>query len=1211
MENRSNQELKLLVDVFSGRTSSNRFGWMSALCAKKQPNAITKEEALELYLSNNEVGDVAQTTQEALLTYVSGETAAIGQELIDLKAILTTNKRWKIKHKQVEKILSQIQPESLSALERAYLTDLNRYVSENRALKAGRNIKIRNGIEQSISQLMPERPHTSETDTDYDILFADALRQASSSTSNRFEILTEAYTALNGESALGRKLLRFGKHLTSSSGWEERLQNAGTILQQNISLDLSEDDENYLRNALTYIENAGVNHVAPAVTGLATDLTEKIHDLLLGDLFTEEEMVETDDEEIILLDDKDIIYAPESAALPEETVPIKMARVDGLRDPVAEMLGAGSKPSDPHVIEDTPVAGITFFGEPVGYTPGQANVGSLFADDPVDGGSLFPLKNIACREYGNRIVKEDPVDYTADDSLSDSSVELVSPEDPKHPDLHKYLNRRVVAGLGAGAALLTVVGTLVALASTSKSNVDESLTMVSTNPPVVYVDAPKKEPAPKHALKAVQEQSDWDYCFDNLFDDSTALRKGSSIHTLSKKDLAEVTQRCFLDQARRIDPDLLKNVKISSSKYMQFPASADHVLVRTVMIPVETEGGREEVPLSYLDPMIDSSVMSPFGARRRISSPTRNSDGIYSCPEGQFRMARKPRAVPEDDPVGSKMTYVDATHIQPLGSIDGLVSEKVPESVPITTSDTPDISDSVADKPNTKSSDKAKPTVANTPSDDYSDIASSTAKARPRKRATKARGPNFACYKKHMGLDLKPTAAGWKTLRRYRTPMYPVLPGRVKKLVKGGIRAGDYVVVEHENGITSEYMHMDRFTPRLDCFFPEQRRHAKNREAAKDCKADESIVKSRTGSRIEFKDGQGPVVLPHVFEELTFETDPESDEVRNPLREYLGGEFFVGFMGHTGNADVAYPHLHLYVKHDGKYVDPERLLPVNKHGIDVIFNESHEAYLADVSKRVGVLPYVVRNMRGIETGHKGANMRAKSRKGAVGFMQVMHCAVSMARAQCRKELNYFVHQKKSLEGVVDETSRDKSEKIQDNIDMFSYYCDMLSSDMSWHFVKTDPLVNMFAGVMVFKRNLDRFGGDYLKAIAGYNAGPGAVEKAMARASRIDQSLDKRIHKSEISGNVQGLIQLRQQKKKNSWINFIYSGTRHYVHRAMKNIEEDDALYGPVESPNEQKPAKYIPPKPAAPSRTGPAPSKSAMRGGNHHPARRDYHRRRT
>ena len=40
----------------------------------------------------------------------------------------------------------------------------------------------------------------------------------------------------------------------------------------------------------------------------------------------------------------------------------------------------------------------------------------------------------------------------------------------------------------------------------------------------------------------------------------------------------------------------------------------------------------------------------------------------------------------------------------------------------------------------------------------------------------------------------------------------------------------------------------------------------------------------------------------------------------------------------------------------------------------------------------------------------------------------------------------------------------------------------------------DPVAALYAGARLMRQNLDMFGGDYAKALAAYNAGPGAVEK---------------------------------------------------------------------------------------------------------------------
>ena len=44
------------------------------------------------------------------------------------------------------------------------------------------------------------------------------------------------------------------------------------------------------------------------------------------------------------------------------------------------------------------------------------------------------------------------------------------------------------------------------------------------------------------------------------------------------------------------------------------------------------------------------------------------------------------------------------------------------------------------------------------------------------------------------------------------------------------------------------------------------------------------------------------------------------------------------------------------------------------------------------------------------------------------------------------------------------------------------------------FVKGDPVANLEVAVRIIRMNLDRFGGDWNKALAAYNAGAGAVTR---------------------------------------------------------------------------------------------------------------------
>lgn len=138
-----------------------------------------------------------------------------------------------------------------------------------------------------------------------------------------------------------------------------------------------------------------------------------------------------------------------------------------------------------------------------------------------------------------------------------------------------------------------------------------------------------------------------------------------------------------------------------------------------------------------------------------------------------------------------------------------------------------------------------------------------------------------ACYRRHLGVDIA-AANGEKK----RIQIYPIMPGRIISLGKGGEKAGTYAVVEHNlpdgTMIQTKYLHLDQFSTEL-----------------------ESIYEAKTRKKIlvaRFAQGEGPVVMPY---------------------EMGGNE--IGVMGATGNALGA--HLHLEVKQGKKLVDPEQYLP--------------------------------------------------------------------------------------------------------------------------------------------------------------------------------------------------------------------------------------------------------------------------------------------
>ncbi|WP_448575579.1 peptidoglycan DD-metalloendopeptidase family protein [Thermomicrobium sp.] len=185
------------------------------------------------------------------------------------------------------------------------------------------------------------------------------------------------------------------------------------------------------------------------------------------------------------------------------------------------------------------------------------------------------------------------------------------------------------------------------------------------------------------------------------------------------------------------------------------------------------------------------------------------------------------------------------------------------------------------------------------------------------------------------------------------------------------------------------------------------------------------------GLRIEVDHGNGVTTL---YAHLS------AADVRPGQRVQRGQ--VIGKSGNTGLSTG--PHLHYEIRQNGRTVDPWPLLRAaptgSAQGIARILALPYGQAIVQAAQRYGLDPALLAAMVKIESGF---DPRAVSPAGAKGLLQLMDTTAAML-------------------GVRD---------------------------------PFDPTQNLDGGARYFRQLLERFGGDVALALAAYNAGPGAVERA--------------------------------------------------------------------------------------------------------------------
>jgi murein DD-endopeptidase MepM/ murein hydrolase activator NlpD len=788
-------------------------------------------------------------------------------------------------------------------------------------------------------------------------------------------------------------------------------------------------------------------------------------------------------------------------------------------------------------------------------------------------------------EYAPRIVSKINQHLPERESMREQS-DLFFVTQEMSAKRHKRKKQKIAVGAAASGTVLTAA--LIAIAASSAVPKHDAFASYSskTTPVLITNPVPEKTEEPKTSLPQTQQkESDQDYCYRRLMGEYEGSKM--PLRKVKKSELSELVRRCWLPQARRMNPEFLKNADLGEygqTQIMVSPDMADYIYVKTSPRTSKGSDGKDQYVIdTYFDPMGTSMIMSKWRSLRR-GWIVNSENGAMVCAQGQFKIPVKNKKTgkPRDDSndyqnkAGENAKpgiVVDGTDIKPATGIDKIAASGSSETKTEDIADDSSYSGTPAADPEEKA-DNASSEQTNSPSSQPSTAAKTASKTSKSKQPKKK--PNFACGRNHGGVDLTPAASKNRNLGVYEheetAPIYASREGYVVRLVKNSHLAGNYVVIWHgkdQNGndIYSEYMHMKRFSTKLETAFRQKLletlvKHNKGKpDQTITSKYDEHLRK-KTGTAV-FEKGKGPFVVPYVLEELVHMQCQKDESLSEDEKNICNREgASIGPMGGSGNATKEYAHLHYQHRIGERLFNPELFIPVVDKGPGVDFDEEHAKQLVAYASLAGLDPNIVLGVR----ENEAKSMEDKSRAGAAGFMQIMPVAVSMASAQCYLEKSRLESKRKEAEenkksasakGLPINEAEEKIREISEGIATYSGFCETLSSKDAWRSVSEDPSVNMFAGVMILKRNYDRFGGDYEKAVSGYNRGPGAIDEAIRREQQELTSIESKIHKAETSGDVKGLIRLREQKEKINWKNFIGS-TRAYMNRVINYATADES-----------------------------------------------------
>ena len=174
----------------------------------------------------------------------------------------------------------------------------------------------------------------------------------------------------------------------------------------------------------------------------------------------------------------------------------------------------------------------------------------------------------------------------------------------------------------------------------------------------------------------------------------------------------------------------------------------------------------------------------------------------------------------------------------------------------------------------------------------------------------------------------------------------------------------------------------------------------------------------------------------------------------------------IGTEGLTGNAKG--PHLHFEIRKNGRAVNPAHYLPLPSNIQKLIrFAEEHDQVLEEIAETLDLRIDVLRRIRAQES----ETMTKSPIEDAYGFFQVREGATREAMRKCLS--------------------------IDELWDHGNGVCNVLNFDN----MKTKPEINLWTGALYMKYLVDKYQGDYAKAVAAYNFGEGNLSKHIKRAEK--------------------------------------------------------------------------------------------------------------